>query len=325
MAVALEEIHLKNRSIGVVAVLAVSAFAAFPAWGKGGSTPAGSLAVDESGYRLLFYRLKGVDLAKGPATVEFDVRVDRAPLLREALEVSKQEGAVEPAVELLGWTPERLKLLYEKAEAGSDVAIDVFVNGSLADSFSLRRLVEYNRDLLKTGLRPVSATPVITHASGNVVGYGSRAAAASGPIHTSGYIACTQTCWNNWRTCDSFCLSRPRPNCEENCEARYNLCMANCECPTTSDSTAVTIIPQTYTGQACVQDGPNSPTNAWFDRYTSQYKTTTTRRTENCDGSVTYTVVNVTYSAGPYCYRQPVFPSSCSFREAYWATACIFY
>jgi hypothetical protein len=134
--------------------------------------------------------------------------------------------------------------------------------------------------------------------------------------------ACTIQCRNSYMQCNSVCERFPRPNCEENCDARFANCMRACGCPFSEefDRTSFDHAEQTNSF-LCV--GPTSGSGFTHRRINIFNRTDRIRRTLGCDGLTTETVLSSNvFFAGP-CYNRLFPDQSCPFPQASPQALCI--
>lgn len=113
--------------------------------------------------------------------------------------------------------------------------------------------------------------------------------------------ACTTQCGSAASQCNATCDRFPRPNCEQNCDARYLNCMTACGCPlsTTYDVTV-------FDHDVLLSDGLcvgrlNKP-GILYREYQHYTRTDHYRETLACDGTTTTTLDSSTLNAPTTCY-----------------------
>lgn len=123
--------------------------------------------------------------------------------------------------------------------------------------------------------------------------------------------ACTISCNNASIQCNATCDRNPRPNCEQSCDQRLLNCMQACGCPFNED-TFTTTFDHLEATSAIICAGTGSSGTAYrvyniFDR------TDDVRRTLQCDGTTTSSLVSSTVAAtGLTCDGEVPPPSGCN-------------
>lgn len=128
---------------------------------------------------------------------------------------------------------------------------------------------------------------------------------------------CIDNCYLYYDYCENQCGTHPSNSCLEQCNADFDACVDDCQtCPNTTEWTEITLHSETQlSGQLCMEDqlytwqGPKL-----HYRIERTWKHTTYRRTEECDGSVTTTVIGVSYTTDECWKRSGI---TCSYIEAW--------
>lgn len=135
--------------------------------------------------------------------------------------------------------------------------------------------------------------------------------------------ACTIQCRNANLQCNSVCERFPRPNCEENCDARFLNCMRACGCPFTEEFDRTVGDHADPTNQfICVGDVPRA--GLTYQVYNTFIRTEHVRRTLSCDNVTSEVVLSSVVSpSGPCSHR--LFPDlSCPRSDFFPQSICTF-
>jgi len=312
--------NLRLVSIALVfAVLTLPALAASKPVQAGVRKPA--LEVAQS--RTLFYKLTSEQAGQASGSLQFRVAVNGKPFVEETLTL-KPVTIQDAAYELLAKDPDTLGRLYTLSTDGANrIRVTVSLDGSVVQDLSFQEFLRYN-----AGLRQSRMQPQVADSKVNVL-----VPRVPPPI----------------RGIDGLPTKGvgPDPSCVANCDEQYNFCMDNCDqrgsCTYCSDyyNNCYYSCPQVCTEPKSVH---NVTTNeivsvyygAWYcfesrfqnDFYDGQYyqdtqynyKTTTVRRTEHCDGTHTDEVLSVSYATA-YCYSPTgltcYYPSTWAYNTCY--------
>lgn len=129
-----------------------------------------------------------------------------------------------------------------------------------------------------------------------------EASQATGELGSS----CTLQCSNAQLQCEATCERFPRPSCEENCDTRFDNCMHACGCPFTEEIDRTSFDHADATASfLCVGSFPNPGKR--YQVYNFFDRTDHVRRTLQCDGSTTETVLSSTVTAAGQCTHK-LFP-----------------
>lgn len=122
--------------------------------------------------------------------------------------------------------------------------------------------------------------------------------------------ACTLQCRNAWLQCNATCDRFPRPGCEENCDARLVNCMRVCGCPFVEEFDRVVADHVEATSTfLCVGDFPNPGlVHQVFNLFK---RTERVRRTLQCDGAISETVLSAVVSSDGQCASRLFPPVGC--------------
>lgn len=139
---------------------------------------------------------------------------------------------------------------------------------------------------------------------------------------------CYARCADEFDQCDLFCDPYGGPNGCDACYDRLDECNDSCDqCPVISyRQDPPVLVSSTPLGQTlCLKDDVSSPVqwapNHLFAAFDNRYRRTTTRVTQNCDGSVTYQVVQTAFE-NRTCFRDTEI--SCGFSSGNASSYCIF-
>lgn len=255
--------------------------------------------------RTLFYRLTSEQAGRAPGSLRFEVSVNGKPFVEEALTL-KPVAIENAAYELLAKDPDTLGRIYTLAQdSATRVSITVSLDGAVVQELSFQEFLQYNAKLRQSRMQPQVASSKVNVLVPRVIPPGR---AGSGPLPTKGV--------------------GPDPDCLAYCDEQYNFCVDNCDqrgsCVYCSDNynNCYYSCPQVCTEPKSVHNVTSSEIVSVYygywtcfesvfenDFYDGQYykdtqynyKTTTVRRTEHCDGTHTDEVLSVTYSTA-YCY-----------------------
>jgi hypothetical protein len=261
-------------------------------------------SVSEAGEQspLLFFELPGEELRGARAAVDFKVHTGGLLWLHERLAFEVPAPGAPAAVELLGWSPEKLvELRRLAAEPGSDVRISVWLDGRQLRTFNFADFVRYNEGLAQTGFRPVEVRPEILVPA---------VKPASGLQLEKYDVACGEECGRQYDECERYCDPYGGPTGCEQCREDLYACQDWCSvCPTVKEWTEtrlVDVLP-TYQPWVCLAYRA-------YDPVTARYKITRYRRTVSCDYVYTTTVLSVRYVDQP-CYYDRLQNCSPSFGQ----------
>lgn len=267
--------------------------------------------VEESG--TLFFLLTEEQASAGKE-LEFRISLNGRPLLEE--KITLQRGASKtPAFELLAREPETLARVRGLQERPSNqVTIAVALDGQILYESSFAELVEYNRTLWKGPFQPQAVESKVRSFAPGLTGHAKPAARekqalSSVPVQKA--ASCPEQCSENYQWClENVCHPQGTFFCEE-CDQEYESCMSSCPPPPCTDPksvrdyTVTQLVGYGWTGYSqCLESVFENDfyDGEWYDEYQFVYKNTRIRRTEYCDGTVTETVLWVTYSYF-YCNR----------------------
>lgn len=267
-----------------------------PAVEQGGSC-ADHLA--KSAAELLFFRYADLVTADAPVTLDVQVFVGGALFLSESLSVPHPDLEADPVVELLSRNPAEVALLFTAAAAEpGQIRLELTLNDGPTRSLTFEELVAHNQELLRGNLLP---QVVVSAVDG--LGGGETLQPASAAV-----VSCDQ-CWTNYDTCTyNNCGPELPPSICNRCDTELDICLANCEepppppCEPWSEIVYVTD-PVGYVsyGIDCFYDVYYPWQGHEFDEQLWTIKQTKIQRTHNCDGTITDTVLSVTYPQ-EFCY-----------------------
>lgn len=250
-----------------------------------------------------------VDAAAPGTSLVFWIELNGSLWLHEALTLGVT-GSRRPAYEILAHEPEKLADLYRlAAQPGNDVRVGVSVAGRVVRASSFGELVASNRVLKTTRFQPEPAP-------GRVVS-GARASAPASAAPAPDDV-CRNDCYSEWWSCvencqcggGNFCpitatdgktLPPDIPDCSF-CDQQYDWCVAGCPpppcTPTSTTFQTTELIGLSYGGWQCFYDifYPPSYYGKYYQMVFLQYKVSTYRRTTNCDGSQTTTLIQTQYT-----------------------------
>ncbi|MEM9557141.1 MAG: hypothetical protein AAGC60_22980 [Acidobacteriota bacterium] len=147
-------------------------------------------------------------------------------------------------------------------------------------------------------------------------------------VAPTAWADCYQNCEFEFDMCDLNCDPYGGPNGCQACYDRYDECRDFCqECPIvgTRVDDPVLVSSTPLSGSICLFDNVEHwqapyPKNL-FRPWDLRYKQTTTRVTQNCDGSITYQVINTQFY-NQTCWQDTDIPCSTAFLNA--STRCTF-
>lgn len=271
-------------------------FAAEECLARQGGEPSG----EEAKLPLLFFEIPAAELRGDAATFELKAHVAGRLFLHERLTLEVPRDGTAPAVGLLAWHPDTLAELQRLAGGpGSRVRVALWLDGRVLRELSFEQLVRYNEALAKNGFHPVETKSELLVPSQEL---------RIGRTLEKGDLACYERCGQEYDQCAAFCDPYgPHSGCEQ-CRTDLDTCQQWCNlCPTVKEWTEtrlVAVIP-TYLPAECLGWGSvNKPQK--YHPVIARYSVTRYRRTANCDGTYTTTVLSVRYTEQP-CYRE-MFP-----------------
>lgn len=261
---------------------------------RGTSAPVSTLAADRLLYALPAAALDGLE-----HHLDFVVLEDEVMTLKEsvAFTIASNTVAGQPVVEILPLHPQFLARL--RGDGDEKVRISVYLDAALLGDDGLAELRRKSGELQR---EPLYLVNVRRRAEAGEKDLRPLVAALTGP-------GCVQQCQQALWTCDSYCLSRPRPSCEENCDTRYYTCLQNCGCPVLmSTGTTTTFLGYTLVSPTLVCLSSSN----YYQQYTGTYKNERYQIVMGCDGLQTRTVVSVDYSytsCWKWAYSGPCIPN----------------
>lgn len=288
--------------------------------------------------RPLFFKVEAPPAAGD--TLRFVVDVDGQPFLQETLTLEKPK-VTQPSYELLARDPQQLEALYAAAaRKGSDVRVGVMLGGRTLYYQSFGTFLNYNQKLKAGGLSPEAPN---TRDVLLLAALAPKAATAPAPEAaqptTNG--ACQTSCQSAYQACLRDCRTGgcllpvcpvasatggELPDCSY-CSDDYNYCLSTCPpdppaCPTSTTYNTTELVGVYYGGWQCYRDffQPwDSQIGQYYQDTSLQYKISNIQKTTNCDGSITYTTLSVSY-ANVWC-QHPIY-LSCWFPFSYPYSIC---
>src|SRR6185503_1761357 len=119
--------------------------------------------------------------------------------------------------------------------------------------------------------------------------------------------ACTIQCRDAYTRCNAACLRNPNPNCETSCDSRFLNCMRVCGCPF-SEEFDRTVFDHSEPTNTIVCVGPPLGNGFSYRKINMFSRTEHVRRTLDCDGLTTETVLSSTVFPSGTCYSS-LFPA----------------
>jgi hypothetical protein len=234
---------------------------------------------------LVFYRYPANAPGQGGQRLTVRVFVDGALLLTESVETAPDDRA-EPVVELLSRDPARLREIHGLAGTPGRVGLEfTFPDGSVRTA-DFEEIVAESRALVATGLLPQRVTASVAAAS----------VESTGPMRATS-SSCQTECYQRHDTCSGACEGRP--GCLARCDRQLQACLRGCGCePVSWFTTETEVLSRQYAFDACVNWWGDSQGRR-YQIFRVNYKQTTIKITQNCDGTQTREIVDVTYGWYP--------------------------
>lgn len=117
--------------------------------------------------------------------------------------------------------------------------------------------------------------------------------------------ACEDECSRTYWECSDNCGPFGGALCEQQCSDAANTCFHRCSnCPSTREYTESTFEGYGPTGRRFCLKSQFANHGAVYDEVYQVWKNTRYRRTDNCDGSHTTTVLGVSYDYPCCCYLE---------------------
>jgi len=266
---------------------------------------------------VLFYDLDG-DFIREGRTLTFNITADGAPLFQETIQL--QPLAFERvAVEALARNPRAMEVLFDLHQSGGvAIEFEVAIDGKPLETVSFAELRERNGLLIQSeSFSPWSGESKLDllRAKKN----------AEEPNHNPATEAtCEQQCNAEYEDCALYYCGSGTVFCDP-CLTILAECLDDCPPPQCQDpksvstSTSTQFLGSTYQGLQCMDSIFYGQPSEYYEVLLNNYKETTTRRTEYCDGSVTTEVIGVNYFS-VVCYRPTYW--QCSFGFGYPSPIC---
>lgn len=221
------------------------------------------------------------------------------PIYTEIIEF-RSAGEQPILVELLAFAPQQRDALLNGYKNHS-VTLE-HPDGSV-ENLPFAHLLADSPDQLATGKVVVTPISVTSPKSPGSTDINAIFAASS----TCDEYCCKDECDLYYNQCESGCGVAPAEDCLLRCEAQLADCYEDCEgCPHVTEYWVTTLDSETYTYQSkCLDDHIFSGAK-WYEEMERTWKHTKYRETEECDGSYTTVVIQVTYSVD-YCWKRTGF------------------
>lgn len=132
---------------------------------------------------------------------------------------------------------------------------------------------------------------------------------------------CANTCFSNLAQCEANCNRFPNPFCESRCDQRFANCMQACGCPFVEEFDRISPLPSVPTNTfICV--GPSSGSGLRYRKIDTFVRIDRIRQVQQCDGSITETVISSTIGSTGSCYVVVVPAQTCAPTDTSQAQSC---
>ncbi|HEV7509760.1 MAG TPA: hypothetical protein VGS07_33110 [Thermoanaerobaculia bacterium] len=240
--------------------------------------------------------------------LDFVVTENLTETLKEGLVFTSAPNALAkyPAIEILPLHPQFLARLRE-GNSYDEAHISVYLDGNFLEEDTFLEIAKKSLKLQRQDLFLIDVKSRSTGEGSSRLPIFSKAFPAYGCVHQCEIAA---------QTCESYCVSRPIPNCEDHCDSRLTNCLHTCGCPVAVGDlpTITTFLGYTPQATVCLFDVPNGnpPTDGhYYDKFQGTYKHEHYQDVVQCDDLHTNALTSVDYTFTTCFKRRTDLPGKC--------------